>query len=397
MKSYYIRKKRNVILGIALFACAIMSKGFVDALFVTDNANGVLNLLKYFFLIGASFAFYASNRNKKRLFSREFRTLMYFYLFVALISVFLIIWSGRFTFRTIKEFCFILTPIIFVYYAINALNKDEILSMAKFSVVIYVVSYFIEIADRFSVSMAINAIKNFSLLGGQASFAYDYYETSHFPDPMMALFCYFCYYKKNNRKWIWISYISILLMNKRLIILFATIILVLSYLPNWKKITSIKVNKKICMICVIIFAISPLVVIKLTTSVLGIWFSNKTGINMADFWMGRDNMVLYYLNHHFQSYGLGSTYDFSGFMLEIESVKIYLETTIVGSILLSISYWKITNCNFYSMLVMLYIFLNMNTSTSLTTGSFAWIYYLFLIGGINYETTYIGNSSGLQS
>ena len=36
--------------------------------------------------------------------------------------------------------------------------------------------------------------------------AYDYYETSHFPDPMMALFCYFCYYKENNRKWIWISY-----------------------------------------------------------------------------------------------------------------------------------------------------------------------------------------------
>ena len=64
---------------------------------------------------------------------------MYFYLFVALISVFLIIWNGRFTFRTIKELCFILTPIIFAYYAINALNKDEILSMAKFSVVIYVV------------------------------------------------------------------------------------------------------------------------------------------------------------------------------------------------------------------------------------------------------------------
>ena len=186
-------------------------------------------------------------------------------------------------------------------------------------------------------------------------------------------------------------------MNKRLIILFATIILVLSYLPNWKKITSIKVNKKICMICVIIFAISPLVVIKLITSPFGIWFSNKIGLNMADFWMGRDNMVLYYLNHHFQSYGLGSTYDFSGFMLEIESVKTYLETTIVGSILLSISYWKITNCNFYSMLVMLYIFLNMNTSTSLTTGAFAWIYYLFLIGGMNYETTYIDNSSGLQS
>ena len=212
---------------------------------------------------------------------------------------------------------------------------------------------------------------------------------------MMALFCYFCYYKKNNRKWAWISYISILVMNKRLIILFATIILILSYLPNWEKITSIKVNKKICIICAIVFAISPLVVIKLITSPLGIWFSNKTGLNMADFWMGRDNMVLYYLNNHFQSYGLGSTYDFTGSMLEIESVKIYLETTIVGSVLLSISYWKITNRNLFSMLVMLYIFLNINTSTSLTTGAFAWIYYLFLIGGINYETVNNDNSPDL--
>ena len=184
-------------------------------------------------------------------------------------------------------------------------------------------------------------------------------------------------------------------MNKRLIILFATIILILSYLPNWEKITSIKVNKKICIICATVFAISPLVVIKLITSPLGIWFSNKTGLNMADFWMGRDNMVLYYLNNHFQSYGLGSTYDFTGSMLEIESVKIYLETTIVGSVLLSISYWKITNRNLFSMLVMLYIFLNINTSTSLTTGAFAWIYYLFLIGGINYETVNNDNSPDL--
>ena len=395
MKLYSIRMRRKVLLGITLFVCAIMSKGFVDALFVNDNANGVLNLLKYFFLIGASFAFYASNRSKKKKFSKEFRILMCFYLFVAFISVFSIIESGRFTFRTIKEFCFILTPIVFTYYAINALNKDEITMMAKFSVVIYVVSYFMEISGNFSISMAINAIKNFSLLGGQASFAYDYYETSHFPDPMMALFCYFCYYKKNNRKWAWISYISILVMNKRLIILFATIILILSYLPNWEKITSIKVNKKICIICAIVFAISPLVVIKLITSPLGIWFSNKTGLNMADFWMGRDNMVLYYLNNHFQSYGLGSTYDFTGYMLEIESVKIYLETTIVGSVLLSISYWKITNRNLFSMLVMLYIFLNINTSTSLTTGAFAWIYYLFLIGGINYETVNNDNSPDL--
>ena len=395
MKSHSIKIRRNVFGGVFLFACAIMSKGFVDAIFVADNANGVLKLLKYFFLLGAAFAFSTSNGNKKRQFAREFKSLICVYLVIALISIFAIVWSERFTFRTIKEFCFIVSPIIFVYYAINALDKEEIMLMAKFSVIIYVISYFIEIADSFSVSMAINAVKNFSLLGGQASFAYDYYETSHFPDPMMALFCYFCYNNKNNRKWIWISYISILLMNKRLIILFASIILVLSYLPYWEKIKAIKVDKRIYMICAIIFALSPIVVIKLTTSSLGVWLANRTGLSMADFWMGRDIMIRRYINNGFHSYGLGSTYDFAGKMLEVESVKIYLETTFIGSTLLSVAYWKITNCNLFSMLVMLYIFLNMNTSTSLTTGAFAWIYYLFLIGGINYETVNNDNNSSL--
>ena len=52
---------------------------------------------------------------------------------------------------------------------------------------------------------------------------------------------------------------------------------------------------------------------------------------------------------------------------------------------LSFSYWKITRGYIFSIIVMLYIFLNINTSTSLTTGAFAWIYYLFLLGGINYD------------
>ena len=100
-------------------------------------------------MLGAAFAFSTSNGNIKRQFAREFKSLICVYLVIALISIFAIVWSERFTFRTIKEFCFILSPIIFVYYAINALDKEEIMLMAKFSVIIYVISYFIEIADSF--------------------------------------------------------------------------------------------------------------------------------------------------------------------------------------------------------------------------------------------------------
>lgn len=106
---------------------------------------------------------------------------------------------------------------------------------------------------------------------------------------------------------------------------------------------------------------------------------------MQDFWMGRDAMVQELLSQGFQSYGLGSTFDFRQSLLEIESIKFYFETTVLGCAILSFSYWKITRGYIFSIIVMLYIFLNINTSTSLTTGAFAWIYYLFLLGGINYD------------
>ena len=79
MNSHSIKIRRNIFGGIFLFACAIMSKGFVDALFVADNANGVLNLLKYFFLLGAAFAFSTSNGNKKGQFTIEFNLCLFGY------------------------------------------------------------------------------------------------------------------------------------------------------------------------------------------------------------------------------------------------------------------------------------------------------------------------------
>lgn len=376
-------KKKNA-LGLLFFFGGILFKGIGDAIVVKDDPQGPFNYIKYILIVLATGAFYLQNRGKKTLFRKQFKSLMVCYFGIALISLWFSMISGKFVFRTVKEFIFALVPIVFVYFAINALNFDEVELMAKVSAIIYIVSYFIEIGNNFSISVALQAISNFSLAGGQASWQYDALESSAFPDPMMALFCFFSYYKRNNKKWQIATYIGVLLMNKRLMVLVSTIILILDYLPVAKKQIRRSINNKyIYLVPAVIFTVMPIFVVYLTQPSTELSIYNATGIDMQDFWMGRDGMVQDLLSQGFKSYGLGSTFDFRGSLLEIESVKFYLETTIIGWALISFSYWKITRGHIFSMLVMLYIFLNMNTSTSIMTGAFAWIYYLFLVGEID--------------
>ena len=143
------------------------------------------------------------------------------------------------------------------------------------------------------------------------------------------------------------------------------------------------VNKRLYWIPVIIFTISPLIICLLTNPVVESTILYKYDFNLQDFWMGRDKMLQYYIANHFSSYGLGSTFDFRGKLLELESVKFYLETTLVGSFLISFTYWRIVRKNFFTLILMLYIFVNMNTSTSIITGAFAWVFYFILIGVVN--------------
>lgn len=389
MENQKMKITKNNIFGLQLFAFAILAKGIGDSIFVTNNPNSSFNYVKYIILLIFILYFMLKSKGKsKPIFKEEYKSLIICYIGIGIISLFASLFAYKFTFRTIKEFIFILIPIFFSYCALNYFKEKEITAIAKFAVIVYIVSYFIEIGSSFSVSTAIQAITHFSLLGGQNSSLYDALESSAFPDAMMALFVYFAYFNKKNKKWLWISFIGIILMNKRLIIVGAVLIMLLIHIPFIKDFIKQKTPPNILyVILFIIFTLSPLLVIQLTMPSVESWILSKFNFNMHDFWMGRDSMVQYFLNNNFISYGLGSTYDFRNRLLEIESIKFFLETSIIGCALLSFTYWKIVKRNWYLIIVMLYIFLNINTSTSIITGAFAWIYYLILIGMVNKNGT----------
>lgn len=384
MKIRKITLNKDNSLGVFFFATSILVKGIGDATIVKLDPNGLFNIVKYLLLLLSTFIFYLKTRKrKKNLFRKEFNALLWCYLILGLISLFFSLYSWKFTFRTVKELLFTLTPIFFVYTAINSLSFKEFENIAKFATVVYIISYFIEIGSNFTTSVAIETITHFSLRGGQEANMYSSLESNAFPDCVMALFCFFAYYKKNNTKWVILTFLSIILMNKRLMVVAAIAILIFTYIPYFNKYLYTIANKHCYLIFAIFFFILPYFIYKSTDPMIEAYVLSKFKINLADFWMGRDVMVQRLLNRGYFSYGLGSTFDFQGSLLEIESLKFVFELTYIGWLVICYSYWKITRNHVFSIIIMIYIFLNMNTSTSLMTGAFAWVTYYYMFGLIN--------------
>lgn len=380
------------IINISIFLFAILTKGLGDALIVTKDPNSAFNLVKYIILILGIFimSYELKERNKfhkiKNIYRQEFQYVIIGLIFIAFLSLSISLYNGYFVFRTIKELIFLSVPVIFAFLVLNLFSYREILFCAKISTIIFLISFILEVGVHyFTPALIIDTMKNISFAGGDTGSSTTVFESNFFCDPAMALFCFFAYYKEKNKTWMWLSFLFVLLANKRLMILFSLIILAIVHIPKIEKILNKKVNKNIYFLLALGFTILPIFIRYSMRPAIALALQNFLGINMADFWMGRDVMVNAMANRGFISYGLGSTFDFQGSLLEVEGVKFLLELGIPGLAAIAFSYWRLPNYNLYCMIVMLYNFLNMNTSTSLMTGAFSWIFYILLFGCVNYK------------
>lgn len=377
-----------------LFIFALLSKGLVDAFIIKDNPNGPLNLVKYAVLaVGIlvySYELYIRrSRHFKLIFVKEFHTLMLMVSGVIFLSIFYIVKNGNYTSRTLKELIYLTIPIVFAYLALNIFEVSDFVRLAKVALVIFGVCYVFEIGySHFTPSQMLESMLNISFAGGNTIASNSVFESSAFSDTFMALLFFFGYYRKGNSWWFWLSAFLVILANKRLMILFAFFIIVVTYLPKSDRLKRKQLRSWSWILPAILFAFMPLLAKYSTTISAEFMAQQKFGINLPDFWMGRDVMVRNFVDSNFTSLGLGSTFSFQGSLLEIEGIKFLLELGIIGVVLISFSYWKITRGNVYCLLLMSYSFMNINTSTSIMTGTFSWIFYLIVIGCCLYHPDY---------
>lgn len=384
-------RKSRISLGISylnfcLFMSAVAFKSIVDAFIIKNDPNSSLNLVKYI-ILGLCILFYVYQVEFKLkhginlIFGHEFKTLMSMCMGIFIITLYYITKNGEFYSRTVKEFAFLITPIIFVYLALNVFSLHELVLCAKVALIILGMGYIFQVgSSMFTPGNMIDTLTKMSFVGGNTAISNSVFESSAFSDSIMSLLFFFGYYRKKNNLWLWLSFLLVLLANKRLMMLFAIIIIIMAYVPKRLAIQNKVFGAWSWFLGAVIFCLMPYFVENLTTPATEAYVFQKFSINLPDFWMGRDGMVMNILNSSFVSHGLGSTFVFQGSLLEVEGVKFLLELGLIGTIIIAFSYWKITQGRFYCLVMMLYNFLNINTSTSIMTGTFSWIFYLILLG-----------------
>lgn len=337
-----------------------------DAYMYNDGFNSsLLNIKYYISLIFIAFSFVISLlHNKKIIFIEEFKSIFIICFCFVGISIFKIIINNVLRFDFLISIFKIFLPIIITFFIVNTLNYKEIDFLFKSVLLISIIGYVIQIG-----------IKTFTienLFSISFSNSYSPFESNNFAGIACVSCFYFNYFRKNSFLSI-LATIFCLLTFKRLSILFAIITFILPIFvnPN-KRIKSISKN-----IFPIIFFVSTIFYCYLLIPENQFYIESIFNVSLSKLTMGRSELLKTLMENTWINNGIGSIQFFLGRNLEMELIQFYLEVSFVGLFIFCWEMWKITSNKLYSIIVMLFVFINLLTSHSLQN-SFNWIMYYLM-------------------
>ena len=190
-----------------------------------------------------------------------------------------------------------------------------------------------------------------------------------------------------------ISFIGAFICFKRIPTLFCILYFIIDLILNNKN-KIYKINKNIINFFILIFTILPIILRLIYTDSFAAWFYSTFEIDFNLFTMTRMDIVSSVLNNNsFINYGLGSITNFliergvDGQMnMHSDILRIYIECSIIGSFFMTKNLLNICKRNYYSILIMIFIMVQMAFNPTLGAGSISmWILIYLVIFNINNE------------
>lgn len=306
---------------------------------------------------------YYKKSNRKSYMKKEYQGLLIFVGIIIFYSLIRSIISSKFSFRTIQEVIFLVSPMIYGYFVINTWSKHDIDKALKKGLIISFVCYII------SLGMSLQEIY-IALVN--ANFGTSYSELESFTYCGLALgFClYFCYYN-NNKLYTILSVLFVVMTFKRLFMVIAVVLLIISQF----KFRENRINKSVFRIVVASLFIFAIVYFIIMQPQMVPVIKDKYGVDIAQITMRRSDRMRWLVNSDFKSYGFGSTteYMYRLFIgaLEMETSKIIIELGYLPVLAFLYFYMKFAKSNVYVFVYMFLMMLNMVVSSGLT-GTFSW-------------------------
>ena len=150
--------------------------------------------------------------------------------------------------------------------------------------------------------------------------------------------------------------------------LFAISIIVLEKIVDFKG----KISPKFAWLFTILFTVGTILYTKFMQGEIFI------NIDVYKFSTGRDYILSLWEKKDYLSYGYGTSMLVIDRYLEMDLIQIYMELNIIALFVFCFAFFKIAGSKIYSILIMLYTFVNLLTASSLPW-SLGWIILLLTV------------------
>ncbi|MBR3150127.1 MAG: hypothetical protein IKF64_08150 [Eubacterium sp.] len=358
MKSYI---KQNGKFRITLNKKQLLF-AFVLCVFIFIERNALTKLdalhIKHYLLMGMLFLYGIPLLKRKNLRAyKEAKYVVIVCIVLYLISIIMQISHLSFKLYSVGEIYYLIIPLLYGVTVFNNINSDDVDTIMYLTLAVCLFSYFFWTMqmDTFTLS---NMIKMFDLRNLFIKSISPVGE-SDLANYFMLLYLYFTYRKK--RVATVLSAVGVFFGYKRFAVLFLIIfIIVLRFVPRYKK-----VNKVFIYTAIAVFLVLPFVTYFLCSDEFANWFYMKFKVDFNEFTMTRFYLINLLIDSHITNYGLGTTTAFlnrltgaakSAGNLHNDIFRIYYETTIVGSLVFTYNYFKMSEKSWFTFMTMLYIF-----------------------------------------
>jgi hypothetical protein len=206
---------------------------------------------------------------------------------------------------------------------------------------------------------------------------------------------FYYYYVKNKKIRGGVALFFGILSYKRLHVVFVVAVLILGWTVR-KKVVSFFMESTVKAV----FISSPLLLYAVLTDRFATWFLATFKLDFGEFTMGRFDQLREVITADITNYGLGSIkyyLDNKGAYINIlhsDIMRILLETSFVGLIVLVYAYFNVAKKNIYSLILMVFIFMIMFTSTVIN-GFLGWFIVFLSIDDFN-RNDVSNNESGIM-
>jgi hypothetical protein len=207
---------------------------------------------------------------------------------------------------------------------------------------------------------------------------------------------FYYYYVKNKKVRCLLALFFGILSYKRLHVAFVVAVLLLGW-----SLRKIKVNGYMEKIVKLIFICSPLALYAMLTDQFATWFQMTFNMDFGQFTMGRFDQLREVITTDITNYGLGSIKYYlvnQGAYIDIlhsDIMRILIETSIIGLIVFVYAYFSVAKKNVYSLIMMIFIFMIMFSSTVIN-GFLGWFIVFLSMDEFNHLNVPDKNSSAIM-